>query len=372
MTKALTFIKKESVFMIAFLFAILSMLVVPLDREYQNYIDISVLILLFCLMAVVGGMREIGLFSFLSQKFLTRLHDVRRLCLVLTGFCFFISMLITNDVALLTFVPLTLGLLEDSSEAIIIRIIAIETIAANLGSMLTPVGNPQNLFLYSYFNMTPYTFFATILPLGALCIPLVFGLSFLLPKGEKIKTEYVLEGKTPQKRDVFLWTFLFALCLLAVFKILNIFLLLGIVCIAVAFLDRSVFLKVDYILLFTFLSFFVFVGNMARIESVRSFLENIIFNHEMIVSALTSQVISNVPAAIMLSSFTKKGSLLLLGTNIGGLGTLVASLASLISYKLYSARSAAKRGAYLLFFSTLNFILLGILIGLVFLFGLYQ
>lgn len=366
MTAIKNFIKKETVFIIALTAAIISALFVPPSEAYLTYINKSVLILLFCLMATVAGFKKAGVLDRLSQLMLQRTKNAKTLGMVLVLICFFFSMLITNDVALITFVPLTIGLFEYNEKKLIF-IVVMETVAANLGSLVTPIGNPQNLFLFSEYKMDLLSFFSVTLPLGCLGIlPVILIMlcsgrgTVSIAKGEdKIKIE---------KTRAIVYSVLFIICLLTVLNIISDLLCLLIVVAALLVTDRGLFAKVDYMLLLTFVCFFIFTGNIARISFISDFLSQIIKGREIVLSALISQVISNVPAAVMLSSFTNDGKSLLIGTNIGGLGTLVASLASLISYKLYCERKGVQKGRYLAVFSIINFALFGVLLLIMMLF----
>jgi len=270
-------------------------------------------------------------------------------------------MLITNDVALLTFVPLTIGLFSLDRGDRLIFMIVMETVAANLGSLVTPIGNPQNLYLFSAYHLDAGSFFRITLPLGGICLLLITPITLFAMHNGRIHVAF--GGKVSvNKRDSLKYLVLFVLCLLTVLRILNCWICLAAVLVVLLLTDRKIFGKVDYVLLLTFLCFFLFVGNIAQIPVIRESLSKIITGREMVVSALLSQGISNVPAAVMLSSFTGNVKALLLGTNIGGLGTPVASLASLISFKLYCGSANSRKGRYLAVFSVINFALLAVLL----------
>lgn len=309
-------------------------------------------------MAVVKGFQKIGIFEVVSQKFVSGASNTRGLCLSLILLCFFSSMLITNDVALITFVPFSILVLELTGQTEhLITVTALQTIAANLGSMLTPVGNPQNLYLYTFYSMGIPEFMKITLPISAVSLILII-ISALFIRGNNINVEFKEKMKISSKNRLFLSIFLFAMCLLSVFHILNHFILLAIVIAGIFISDKKIFKELDYGLLATFVCFFIFVGNLSQISAVKSALSSLISGNELIWSIILSQFISNVPAAVLLSGFTSNGKTLLLGTNIGGLGSLVASLASLISYKLYIKEPSAKPGKYLLIFTILNILIL--------------
>lgn len=354
------FVKSQPVLVIAFIAAVITMFVIPPDVQYLDYCNFTVLIQLFALMTAVSGFRSIGIFDVVTRSILKRAGSVRRLGLVLMLLCFFSSMLVTNDVALLTFVPLTILIFKDiPDEKSRILTIVLETAAANLGSMMTPVGNPQNLFLYDEFQLSMGTFLEVMLPVGIVSLLCLVGLVFLLP--EKGCTSPTSDSGAISKMHAAAYGAVFLLCLLCVFRLVPDYACLIAAVLAAVIFDRSLFKKVDYALLATFVCFFIFVGNIARIDAVRSFFSEIMTGRELIVSAALSQVISNVPAAVMLSGFTENGTELLLGVNLGGLGTLIASLASLISFQFYRKSEGARTGRYFMVFSAVNFGMLALL-----------
>lgn len=364
MNKLRSFIKSQPVLTAAFIAAVVTAFFVPPDREYLGYCNTQVLILLFSLMLTVAGFRAAGVFESISAALLKRAGNLRRLGMIMTLVCFFSAMLVTNDVALLTFVPLTLLIYEGiDDEKSRIYTIVLETAAANLGSMATPVGNPQNLYIYSKYGLTMGDFFRTMLPLtGASLLGLML-LCMLLPK--RACTAGAGENKKVQGRLLGVYTAMFAICLLTVLRVIPDWLCLIItVCGALA-TDRRLLLKADYGLLATFVCFFVFVGNIARVEAVSGFFRSVMEGRELLISVGLSQVISNVPAAVMLSGFTENSARLLTGVNLGGLGTIIASLASLISFQFYRTSSGAKTGRYMLIFSLVNFGLLAVLLSVV-------
>ena len=329
------FIQKETVLFIAALCAAATMLLVPPSLEYIHYIDFRVLCLLLCLMAVVAGFKSVGSFEWLTFQLLRRIRSGRILGVTLVMLPFFSSMLVTNDVALLIFIPFTLALLEQLGFGkYIIPVAVLQTVAANLGSMATPVGNPQNLFLYAAFNLSAGEFFSVTLPLTAISLVCLVAASwFVLPK-QLQKQEMKLE-RISSMRDLVIYIGLFVLCLLTVFRIVP-YVVTTVVIIAVLALLNKVLLKqIDYMLLLTFVCFFIVSENLGKVEVVRDFLQTLLVKSTLLTSVGASQVISNVPAAVLLSGFTDQWRALLAGVNIGGLGTPIASLASLITLKLY-------------------------------------
>ena len=367
-----TFFKKETVLCIAAVLAVISAFLVPPSKEYIDYIDFRVLALLFCLMLVVSGLQNIGVFDSLAQRLLKKVKNTRQLILLLTALCFLSAMFITNDVALITFVPFTIMILSMAGqEALLIPSVALQTIAANMGSMLTPIGNPQNLYLYSYFELSIGTFLLYMLPL-TLVAALLLILAIYLMKNQPLSTlPESLPDPTPEtvipqvipKVKLTAYLILFAVCIACVIRVLSWPVMLAILVVAVLFLDIKSFLKADYLLLLTFVCFFVFIGNVKQLPAVTELLRSLIEKRELLMGILSSQLISNVPAAILLSGFTTDARALLYGIDLGGLGTLIASLASVISFKLYGNSKGASKGAYLKTFTIYNLVFLLILTG---------
>lgn len=352
------FCKREFSVVISFSAALISCLFVPVTN-YVDYIDTDTIGLLFCLMIAVAGFRDCGLLSFLSGKLLGGENPKsRRTGTLLVFISFFTSMLFTNDVALIAFVPLTAALFENLPKTMI-YVITLQTAAANLGSMLTPFGNPQNLYLYDRYGMTAGEFFSATVPVTMLSAALIFALCMLI-KNEPLNTRSRSGAVIRNKRYLALYSALFLLCLLTVFGKINVIVTFASVCIVAAIIDMRIFAAVDYGLLATFAFFFIFVGNIRNIGAVSQFVTNLTDGREMLASAAVSQVISNVPAAVMLSGFTENSRALVLGTNIGGLGTIVASLASLISFRVYLETDEAKPLRYLGVFTLVNVLLLAV------------
>ena len=319
--------------------------------------DLRTLALLYALMIVVAGLRKAGIFSVLAQELCRRARTTRTVGLLLVGLCFFSSMLITNDVALLTFVPFAIVVLTIAGQTdALIPVIVLQTVAANLGSMLTPVGNPQNLYLYSRFDLSLGEFLTTVGPAWGVSLLILAGICLLFPRAP---VQVTLRVTAPlDRRELWVCLALLAVCLLTVLRILPWPAMLAIVIGVLWLFDREVLAQADFMLLLTFVAFFVFSGNLARMEGLSSLLRNLLDGHTYLTALLTSQVISNVPAALLLSGFTSDAHSLLLGVDIGGLGTPIASLASLISLKLYSACENARTGRFLLVFTGVNVLLL--------------
>mgnify|MGYP005967726657 FL=1 len=358
-TKLIAFFKKETILCVAGLLAVISMAWIPPDGEYMGYINWQVLVLLFCLMSVMGGLQALGIFKAIANTLLHWANGLRQLTLLLVMLCFFFAMVVTNDVALITFVPFTILLLQMADlTGEMIPILVLQTIAANLGSMLTPIGNPQNLYLYTVSGMSPADFVLTMLPFTLLSLFLLV-LCCMLTKDVPLSGQMLppIQGEAFSMREKVTLSallMLFAACLMTVFHVMPYWTVLGISLVWFVFFERDVLGKVDYSLLITFIFFFVFIGNMGRIPAMRDAIASILAGREMIVSFLCSQIISNVPAAVLLSGFTDHWKDLLFGVNIGGLGTLIASMASLISYKFFVQANEKAKGKYLKHFTIMN------------------
>ena len=369
--KAIAFAKKETVLIAAMLLAVISAFFVTPDKAYASYIDFRTLGLLFSLMTVTEGCKGLGIFERSAKFLINKVHTAFQLSIVLVGLCFFSSMFITNDVSLLTFVPLTLTALSALGEAgkkLLIPIVVMQTIAANLGSMLTPIGNPQNLYLFGVSDMKLGDFLVLMLPFTIVAGAMLFLWTFAVCKKSgklSVKTDITAENvdtySTKDKTKLSGYVLLFVLCLLTVARFvpwqITTFCALAFSAIA----DRNVLKTVDYSLLLTFCGFFIFIGNMGRVEIFRSVLSSIINGHELFIAVAASQIISNVPCAILLSGFTNKLNALIIGTNIGGLGTLIASMASLISYKQICRSHPNIKGRYFAYFTAANIAFLAVM-----------
>lgn len=350
--------KSEAVLIISLLLAIISAFIITPNAGYIDYIDFRTLALLFCLMVAMEGFKRLGVFSVLAEKLLARVNSARALCLTLSLLCFFSSMIITNDVALITFVPFTIIVLKLTQQTDkMIYIVVLETIAANLGSMLTPIGNPQNLYLFSNCNMSISDFLSTILPYALLSLILIIISSFFI-KQESVQICDVPDEVSDKNAKLFiLYTVLFILALFSVFRVLHYLIMLGAALVLIIIFDRNIIKQVDYSLLGTFVALFIFVGNLGNIDAISNYLHSFVSGNEVIASILASQVFSNVPAAILLSGFTDNAKELLIGVNLGGLGTLIASMASLISFK-FIQREKIQIVKYLGIFTVFNIIFL--------------
>ena len=353
--KILAWLRREVVLAVALVLAVLTMCFVAPDRQYLDYIDLHTLGLLFALMAVMAGLQRLGLFRTMGEAMLRRTRTTRQLEAILIFLPFFTSMAVTNDVALITFVPFALEVLALAGLKVrAIPVVVMQTIAANLGSMATPIGNPQNLYLYSRYGLSMGDFFSATLPLTAAAFVLL-ALFVLIRKSVPISVPTQDDRKKPMaKGQLILLLILFLLCLAVVADVLPLWLVCIVVLAALLITDRIALIRVDYSLLLTFIGFFIFVGNLGRIPFFTELFRNLLTGHEVICSVIASQVISNVPAALLLSGFTDNARGLLIGVNLGGLGTLIASMASLISYKYIAKEHPDKKGAYLLWFTLAN------------------
>ena len=363
-----TLFQRETVFCVSLVLAVLSALAVRPDAAYLSYPDYRTLALLFCLMLIVAGFRSLGVFERLGRALLRRAGSLRELSIALVLLCFFCSMVITNDVTLITFVPFTLLVFRMiRREGRVLTLVVLETIAANLGSMATPIGNPQNLYLCSAAGLTMAQFARAVLPYAGLSLVLLLAVLLLQrdePLGEERPEE---EGEAAPLSALAPYLLLLALCLLVVFRVVGFVPVLLCVAAVVLAVNRRLFRSVDYFLLLTFLCFFIFIGNLKRIPALNDLLLSLVGGHELLAGILASQVISNVPAAVLLSGFTADWRGLLIGTNVGGLGTPIASLASLISLKGYLKSPGARPGRYLLVFTAANVVGIAVLCLTVFL-----
>ena len=354
-------VKNNAVTFIAAALALLTMIFVPPDSEYIGYFDFKTLTCLFCVLATVCALRNVRFFYTLARRVIRFFKNARMSVLALVYITFLGSMLIANDMALLTFLPLGYFVLHTTGkEKYMAFTFIMQNIAANLGGMLTPFGNPQNLYLYSRFNIPDGEFILIMLPPFLLSVIMITVCCLVFVKPEPLEVEE--DGYNTPWGRVALYLLLFALSIIIVFRFIPYQVGLIVIPIALLFLDRRALLNVDYGLLLTFVFFFIFAGNMGRIDVVRDFFSLLLEKNTLVVSALSCQFISNVPSAILLSQFTDNYRELLLGVNIGGAGTLIASLASLITFRSYTMHNRGKALSYVVKFSAFNFAFLGILL----------
>ncbi len=356
----LRFFRANTVAVIAFAAALISSLLVPVDRKYLDYFDWKTLTCLFCVLAVVCALKNIRFFYILAGKIVQCCKNARLCVLALVYITFIGSMLIANDMALLTFLPLGYFVLHTTGkEKYMAFVFVMQSIAANLGGMLTPFGNPQNLYLYSHFSIPTGEFMTVMAPPFLLSVALITVCCIVFVKSEPLsvsdKAESLPRGRTA------LYLVLFALSIAIVFKGIPYWVGLLVIPPVLLVVDKSALKAVDYPLLLTFVFFFIFAGNMARIDAVRDLFSYLLGKDTLLVSILSCQCISNVPSSILLSQFTENWQQLLVGVNIGGAGTLIASLASLITFREYTKHDPAGTVRYIGVFSAFNFGFLAIL-----------
>ncbi len=363
--KAVDFIKHETVLSVAVALAVLSAFFVRPDRGYMDYIDMRTLSLLFCLMAVTAGLKEAGALDFLALKMLERVRGIKSLLFILVMLCFFSGMIITNDVALIAFIPFSFTVLNmlghRERNRLLVPLTAAQTVAANLGSMLTPIGNPQNLYLQGVSGLGVGEFVTLMLPYCVVSFLMLSAWVLLRKESGGIELDLSDSIQISSKKKICIYIIAFCVCLMTVAKIIDYRISFLIVAVIIFLTDKRIFGWIDYTLLATFAAFFIFIGNMGRLPAFGSFIEGVISGRECLTGVLSSQIISNVPAALLLSGFTDSYKPLIIGVNLGGLGTLIASMASLISFKLITRRNKFIRGMYLLYFTAINILFLVVL-----------
>lgn len=348
------FVRKNAVLCIVAVLAVITCFIVPPDAEYIGYFDLKTLSCLFSTLAVVNALRHIKFFTILARAIVKKTGTLRMAVTAVVFITFIGSMLIANDMALLTFLPLGYYVLTATGKTkLMAYTFILQNIAANLGGMLTPFGNPQNLFLYTKFNI-PTGEFMGIMLMPFLAATAIILVCCLLISNEKIALTEDFGMKIDRKKAVF-YGILFAVSIVMVFNIIPYYIGLAVVAVALIFADRKSIIEVDYGLLATFACMFIFAGNMSRIEFISTFLSSLMEQNTLIYSALSCQVISNVPSAVLLSEFTENYAALLRGVNIGGTGTLIASLASLITFREYTSHNPKGTVRYVLLFSAMNF-----------------
>ena len=340
------------------------------SKEYIEFIDFRVLGILLSLMIVMAGLGINGIFDGLGKSLIRKCNSTRKLAFVLVFLCFFSAMLLTNDVALITFVPLALLTLKMSGkENLVIPIVVMQTIAANLGSMLTPMGNPQNLYLYGTSGMGIAQFILLMLPYTAVSAVLLI-VVILTFKKESVTLSINEDNKTnSSKVRVVVYFIMFVLCILVVVRVLPWHVITVAIFLVALFMEKEAVKGADYALLLTFIAFFIFIGNMGELPAVKNMLSSLVKGREVAVSIISSQAVSNVPAALLLSGFTTNYEGLIIGTNLGGLGTLIASMASLISYKQVANGQSEKKGKYFVSFTVWNVVFLAVLMVVYMLLG---
>lgn len=366
MDKILAAFKKDPVLYISGILALLSSFIVRPDAEYIGYINFRVLAILLGLMLIVSACVRIGTFDYMTYCLLRKIKGQRHISILLVSMSFFLAMLLTNDVTLVTLVPFAIMVLSSfkDSRSMMYTLIFM-TVATNLGSMLTPIGNPQNLYLYANYNMNLGSFFKLMLPYSAFALILIaIGVFIMCKNKESDGDSKMQKAQAPKLSRLLIYIALFILCVLAVAGYVNWIVMIAIVAVAIFILDKGAYKGADYALLLTFVFFFVLTGNIGRISEVKETLSSIVERDPVITAIVASQIISNVPAAMLLSAFTGDGASLVVGSNLGGLGTLIASMASLITYKYHAKLPQEEKGGkYIPAFTVVNIILLALLLA---------
>lgn len=362
--KIKNYLRGDAVLSVSLVLALLSCLIELPSLQYLRYIDFNTLIMLFCLMLIIEGLREQNFLQFIGSRILIKVKTRRGIVFTLVFLCFISSMFITNDVSLITFVPFGIMILEMINLTDkMCGTITLMTIAANLGSMFTPIGNPQNLYLFSLSGMGVPDFLELMWLYTGLAAFMLTVIVVVFYPEEHLQLDMRTE-QLNDKRAVAFYLVLFTLCVLTVAHFVPHLVLLAVVTAALLYKNKKLFAQIDYSLLLTFLFFFIFVGNMNYIGSLHDFIGSILTGNEVLISVLVSQVISNVPAAMLLSGYSDNYAALIIGTNMGGLGTMIASMASLISYKQVAAKYPHLRRQYLTIFTVDNLIFLAALYAL--------
>ena len=372
MRKIISTIRNNPILCISGLLALISCFFVLPDLQYLSYINVRVLAILFGLMLIVSALGHIGTFDVLTNKLLSKVKTYRGISLLMSLLSFFLSMFLTNDVSLVTLVPFAIMVLAPFGEnRKLMFTLIIMTVAAHLGSMLTPIGNPQNLYLYDNYKIALSEFLLLMIPYSALSLALIVALTFILVKGsDKLPPLKNTEVKKLSFVKLLIYFALFVLNILTVVGYVHFLISLGVTVAAMLIMDRTSFKKADYNLLATFVFFFILIGNIGRIDAITGALSGLVSSYPVPAAILSSQIISNVPAAMLLSAFTDDGKSLIIGTNLGGLGTLIASMASLITYRFHAKfskeqkeKTGGKQDNYILNFTIINIVMLVILFG---------
>lgn len=359
--KIMAFAKKEVVLSIATLCTIVTIFFVPFDKEYLDYFEFKTLIALFCMLAVVAGLKNTNVFELISKKLIGLFRTRRAVIYALVYGTFLFDMIVANDMSLITFLPLTYIVLHSTGNDKYLAITFIlQTIAANMGGMVTPYGNPQNLYLYSYFEIPTVEFFGVLL-IQFITVAVLLFVAGLFIKNEKLELKN--DGKIEiKKKELAIYAVLFVFVILSIFRVVPHIITLALVVLTVLIVDRARFRYVDYALLATFCVFFVFSGNIARIPAIENFMVSIVTENTLLAGIVSCQFISNVPTAILLSKFTSNYSDLLVSVNIGSLGIIISSLASLITLKEYLKHQPQNFKRYMLTFTIVNTSFLAVLI----------
>ena len=359
--KVLGFIKKEVVLSIAIILTIVTCFFVPIDKEYLEYFEWKTLSSLFCMLAVVAGLKHTNVFELISKKLIGLFKTRRAVIYALVYGTFFFDMIVANDMSLITFLPLTyLVLHSTNNDKYLAFTFIMQTIAANMGGMITPYGNPQNLYLYSFYNIPTLEFFGILL-VQSVTVALLLFIGCLFIKNDKLEMKNTTSFEIDKKR-LAVYAVLFVFVILSIFRVVPHVITLALVIVAVLVTDIKRFKQVDYALLATFCVFFIFSGNIARITIIKDFIAGIVEENALIAGIVSCQFISNVPTAIFLSKFTDQYRDLLVSVNIGSLGIIISSLASLITLKEFLKHQPKGFKKYMGMFTLINTTFLAILI----------
>ena len=351
--KVFDFIKSEPVLSVAIILAIITCFFVPVDKEYFTYFDWNTLICLFSMLAVVAGLKSTNIFEVISRKIIGLFHTRRAVIYTLVFGTFFFDMIVANDMSLITFLPLTYIVLHSTkNDKYLAFTFIMQTIAANMGGMITPYGNPQNLYLYSYYNIGTSEFFSILL-LQSITVAVLLYICCAFINNEPLKLKKASKIIV-SKKELYIYIALFILVILTIFRVIPYLWTLFTVILIILIFDRKRFKQVDYALIATFSVFFIFSGNIARITAIKEFISNIVVDNTLFAGIISCQLISNVPTAIFLSKFTNNYRELLMAVNIGSLGILISSLASLITLKEFLKHQPKKFWQYLGMFTLFN------------------
>lgn len=357
----ISFAKREVVLSIAFVAMIITCFFVPPDRQYFEYFEYKTLIALFCMLAVVAGLKNTNVFELISRKLIGLFRTRRAVIFALIFGTFFFDMIVANDMSLITFLPLTYVVLHSTNNDKYLAITFIlQTVAANMGGMITPHGNPQNLYLYEFYHIPTLEFFSVLMA-QSVCVAALLMIACLFIKNEKLTLKND-DKIIISKRELYIYAVLFAMVILSIFRVIPHIITLIVVVLTILLVDRDRFKYVDYALLATFCVFFVFSGNMARIDAIKEFIASIVENNTLLAGIVSCQFISNVPTAIFLSNFTQNYSDLLVAVNIGSLGIIISSLASLITLKEFLKHQPKGFKRYMGVFTLVNTSFLAVLL----------
>lgn len=347
-------IAHNPILIVAAIAALVTMVLVPPDDEYLGYFDWHTLICLFCILATLSAIGSSGLLDWVSHSIAEHVHSTRTLIVALVTVTLGCSMVLSNDMTLVTVLPLATVLLKSvHREREIPFAFIVITLTANLGGMLLPFGNPHNLYLYSIFHLTFGQFVGTMAP------PLILSMVLIYACCRFVHTERFSYTKPDDvvisRKHALLYTALFVVCILMTVNVVPYLMGMAVVVAVLAIVDHEVFAKTDYALIMTFICFFIFSGNIARVPGVADFFASLLGSGAFLTTLISSQVISNVPAAILISHFSNDWAGIALGSNVGGVGTPISSLATLITLRQFQKAHVGGMGRFLGKFEVYNF-----------------